>query len=59
MKAGRPDDGGDEFGEQAADLVDGQRDHVRVLGLFGGGGLGGADREDGQGGQGQSGEPVP
>jgi hypothetical protein len=45
--------------DHAADLVDGQRDQVRLSMMVWGSGVGGADREDGEGGQGKGGEPVP
>jgi hypothetical protein len=47
-----------QAGEQAADLVAGQRDQLLVVRVAGGG-LAGQDGQEGVGEQGQDGPPVP
>ncbi len=47
-----------QAGEQAADLVAGQRDQLPVTGVDGSG-LAGQDGQEGMGEQGQDGPPVP
>ncbi len=50
---------GDEFGEQAADFIDGQRDQFSVVWWSAGAFTGGDDGEDGVGEHDQGGVPVP